>query len=106
MLKFVVVLYKRPDFAEEQFAKYMCEVHGPMAERLPGLTGYVQNFPLQDPKRKHPGWNAVIELFFADWDAMENAWRSPQGTAATADLKEFVDLDRSTWSVVDERRIR
>ena len=60
MLKFVVVLYKRPDFAEEQFAKYMCEVHGPMAERLPGLTGYVQNFPLQDPKRKHPGWNAVI----------------------------------------------
>jgi len=106
MLKFVVVLYKLPCFSEEQFVKYMREVHGPMAERLPGLQRYVQNFPVQDPKRKHPGWHAVIELFFTDRDTMESAWRSPEGTAATEDLDKFVDRDRSTWSVVEERRIR
>ena len=26
--------------------------------------------------------------------------------AATADLQEFADLTRTTWSVVDERRVR
>lgn len=106
MLKFVVVLYKLPTLSEEEFVKYMREVHGPMAERLPGLAGYLQNFPVHDPNRKHPGWNGVVELYFENWEVMEAAWRSPEGVAATADLREFADLARSTWSVVEERRVR
>jgi hypothetical protein len=33
---------------------------------------------------------------------MEAAWKTPEGQRATAHLAEFVDLSRSTWSVVSE----
>ena len=106
MLKFMVVLYKKPSLTEDQFARFLREVHGPLAEKLPGLTKYVQNFVAHDPSRPHPGWHAIVELYFEDWSSMEAAWKSPEGLAATADLQEFADLTRTTWSVVDERRVR
>jgi uncharacterized protein (TIGR02118 family) len=105
MLKFLVVLYKLPVLSEAEFARFLREVHGPLAEKLSGLQGYVQNFPVPDQKRKHPGWNAVVELYFDNWESMEAAWRSPEGIAATDDLVMFADLERSTWSVVEERRV-
>jgi uncharacterized protein (TIGR02118 family) len=103
MLKFIVVLVKRDDMTNEEFARYLREVHGPIAERIPGLRRYVQNHPAEDPNRPPPKWNAVIELYFDDWEAMEAAWASPEGRASTADLENFADLSRSTWSVVDEQ---
>jgi uncharacterized protein (TIGR02118 family) len=105
VLKFVVVLYKRPDLSLEQFLKYFREVHGPMAERLPGIKKYVQNYVVADPKRQMPGWGAIAELYFDDWEAMERAWASPEGQTATDDLEAFVDLTRTTWSVVEEAAI-
>ena len=106
MLKFVVVLYKLPALSEAEFAKYLREVHGPMAEEIPGLRKYTQNYPAKDGTRKHPGWNAIVELYFDNWDSMEAAWRSEEGVAATADLVNFADLERTTWSVVEERIVR
>ena len=106
MLKFLVVLYKLPSWSEEEFARYLRDVHGPLAEKLPGLRKYVQNFIALDPTRKHPGWNAVVELYFDDWESMEAAWKSSEGLAATGDLNAFADLVRTTWSVVDERLVR
>ena len=102
MLKFAVVLYKRSDLSREQFLKYFREVHGPMAERLPGLRKYVQNYVVADPTRQAPGWHVIVELYFDDWAAMETAWASPEGIAATADLEAFADLTRTTWAVVEE----
>ena len=101
MLKFMVVIYKRPDLTREQFRKHLQEVHGPLAKSLPGLRKYVQNYICADPTRK-PGWDAVVELCFDDWSSMEAAWASPQGAASNADLPAFVDLTRTTWSAVDE----
>ncbi len=106
MLKFVVVLYKRASLTEEEFSRYLREVHGPLAEKLPGLKRYIQNFVVEDPNRKHPGCSAVVELYFANWEAMEAAWRSPEGVAATGDLSAFADLERTTWSVVEEQCVR
>lgn len=102
MLKFIVVLYRRPDLSPEQFQANLRDEHGPMAERIPGLRRYVQNHVVPDPKRKHPGWDAVVELCWDDWPSMEAAWQTPEGRAATDHLKEFADLSRSTWSVVRE----
>jgi uncharacterized protein (TIGR02118 family) len=101
MLKFMVVLYRRPDFTSEQFRRHLQEVHGPLAKSLPGLRKYVQNFASGDPKRK-PAWDAIVELYFDDWPAMEAAWASPQGAASDADLPAFADMTRTTWSAVDE----
>ena len=102
MLKFMVVLYRRSGSSPEQFRRFLQDVHGPMAERIPGLRRYVHDYVLPDPNRNHPGWDAIVELYFDDWKGMEAAWRSPEGVAATADLEQFADLSRTSWSVVEE----
>jgi uncharacterized protein (TIGR02118 family) len=102
MLKFMVVIYKRPDLTPEDFRRYLQEIHGPLAKNLPGLRKYVQNFVCADPARNPPGWDAVVELYFDSRAAMEAAWASPQGAASDADLPAFADLSRTTWSAVDE----
>jgi uncharacterized protein (TIGR02118 family) len=101
MIKFMVVLYRQPDLGESEFRAYLRDVHGPMAEAIPNLLHYTQNFVAEDPARKHPGWDAIVELYWADRDTMEADWASPEGRAATADLAAFADLSRTTWSLVD-----
>jgi uncharacterized protein (TIGR02118 family) len=103
MLKFMVVIYRRPDLSEEQFRRHLKEVHGPLAKKLPSLKKYVQNYVSDDDaKREHPGWDAIVELYFKDRESMERAWDSPEGAASDADLPLFADLKRTTWSVVEE----
>jgi uncharacterized protein (TIGR02118 family) len=102
MLKFMVVIYRNPELSREEFRKHLQEIHGPLAKNLPGLRKYVQNIACSDPKRKSPGWDAVVELYFDDWSRMEAAWASSQGAASDADLPAFADLTRTTWSAVDE----
>lgn len=101
MLKFVVVLYRRGDLTVAAFRKHLREVHAPLAKKLPGLRKYVHNCPATDPKRKAPGWDAIVELYFDDWSAMEAAWGTPEGAESDADLHKFADLSRTTWSAVE-----
>jgi uncharacterized protein (TIGR02118 family) len=101
MLKFMVVVYRRPDLTPAQFRRHLEDVHAPLARSLPGLRAYKQNHTCPDAKRQ-PGWDAIVELYFDDRAAMEAAWASPQGAASDADLPLFADLSRTTWSVVDE----
>jgi uncharacterized protein (TIGR02118 family) len=102
MLKFMVVVYRRPDLTAEQFRRHFEQIHGPLAKKLPGLRKYVQNYVCADSSRESPGWDAIVELYFDDWTTMEAAWASPQGAASDADLPLFADMTRTTWSVVEE----
>ena len=102
MLKFVVVLYRRPDLTCEQFRAHLENIHAPLAKALPGLKKYIQNHPAPDPNRDPPAWDAIVELYFDNREMMEAAWASPQGAASDADLPRFADLNRTTWSVVEE----
>ncbi|HEV2947783.1 MAG TPA: EthD family reductase [Gemmataceae bacterium] len=102
MVKFMAVLYRRPDVSVEDFRANLRTIHGSMAERIPGLRRYVQNHVALDPSRAHPGWDAIVELYWDDRPSMEAGWRSPEGEAATRHLREFVDLSKSTWAIVDE----
>src|SRR3954466_10199945 len=87
MIKFMVVLYRRPDLSEGEFQAYLRDVHGPMAEAIPDLLHYTQNFVAPDPTREHPGWDAIVELFWADRETLEAAWASSEGQAAPVILK-------------------
>jgi len=102
MVKFAVVLYRRPDLSIERFRTILKGDHARMAQELPGLARYVQNHVVEDASRRHPGWDAVIELWWNGRAEMEAAWQSPAGRRATEHLAEFADLSRSTWSIVDE----
>ena len=103
MLKFVVVLHRKPGWTAEQFREYFINVHQALALKIPGLRRYKQNFALDDPKRPRPAWDGVVELYFDDREAMEAAWATAEGEAATRDLEVFADLSQSAWSVVEER---
>ena len=102
MSKFMVVLYRRPDLTVAQFRRHLEEVHAPLAKVLPGLKGYKQNHASEDHQRRHPDWDAIVELYFENRESMDAAWATPQGAASDADLPLFADLTRTTWSVVDE----
>ena len=101
MLKFMVVLYRRKGMSSAEFEKHLRDVHGPLALKLPGLRKYVQNTPAVDSKRNAPNWDAIVELYWDDRAAMEAAWASPEGAASDADLPLFVNMERTTWSVVE-----
>ena len=102
MLKFMVVVARKEGTSPSDFKRYFKDVHEPLARKMAGLRRYVRNFVVEDPHRKPPAWDAVIELYFDDWAGMEAAWETPEGQASTADLAAFSDLERSTWSVVEE----
>jgi uncharacterized protein (TIGR02118 family) len=106
MIKFMVVVYRKPELTRAEFRQHLKNIHGPLARKLPGLKKYVQNYTSEDPKRKPPGWDAIVELWFGDWRTMEEAWTSPEGAASDADLPAFADLSRTTWSVVEEINVR
>jgi uncharacterized protein (TIGR02118 family) len=105
VVKFVVVLKRKPDWTHEKFRDYFIRVHGPLAEKIPGLRLYRQNFPVPDAKRKPPEWDCVVELYFDDKERMEAAWATAEGEAATRDLEVFADLAQTTWSIVEERTV-
>ncbi len=102
MIKFMVVLYRKPELTVAQFREHLETVHSRLAQNLPGLMRYRQNYVVADTKRKHPGWDAIVELYFENREVMEAAWASPQGAASDADLTLFADTGRTTWSVVEE----
>ena len=102
MLKFMVVLHRRPDLSPAEFREYLDKIHAPLAKKVPGLKGYRQNHAADDRNRKRPGWDAIVELYWEDRETMEAAWAGPEGVASDADLPVFADLDHTTWSVVDE----
>ena len=105
MLKFIVVCYRRPDWDRARLRRYFEEVHGPLAEAIPGLRRYVQNF-VEPDERRDPPWDAVVEMWFDDRPAMEAAWRSEAGARASADNANCLDLARTRWSVVEEIVVR
>lgn len=101
MIKFVVVLSRRPGITHEDFSVYLRTTHADLARKLPGLKRYAQNHAAKDSKRQPPAWDAVVELFWDSREAMEAAWASPEGQRATKDLELFADLSRSSWSIVE-----
>jgi uncharacterized protein (TIGR02118 family) len=105
VLKFVVLLYRKPGTSFADFVTHMKNVHGPLAMKLPGLKKYVQNFVVDDQQRSRPDWDGLVELYFADRAAFEAAWKTPEGQASDADLPLFLDLQRTKWSIVEEVEI-
>lgn len=83
MPKFVVVLYRMPDAPVEQFRSILRAEHAAMAERIPDLRRYILNHVALDPRRKHPGWDAIVEIYRDDWPSMEAAWTTPRHSPDT-----------------------
>jgi hypothetical protein len=49
MLKFMVVLYKKPELSEAEFHRFLRDVHGPMALKIPDCGNIYRTMCLPIP---------------------------------------------------------
>jgi len=84
----LILLKKRPEFADDEFGRYLLEKHAPLAKKMPGLRKYVVNVVKRPPNRE-PDYNGVVELWFDDQADMRKAFSSPEGAATQTDTQVF-----------------
>lgn len=102
MLKFMVVVYRRPELTHEQFWKTCKTFTASWRGICQDLENTFRTLWVTIPSDNPPGWDVVVELSWDDSTSMEAVWASPQGAASDADLAAFADLTRTTWSTVEE----
>lgn len=94
MILSIAMLRARPG-TRDAFQAHWRSVHAPLAARLPGLRGYIQNHIVADlPKATRRGafkFDGLHWMWFDDIGAMQQAFASAQQMACTADLAPWVD---------------
>jgi uncharacterized protein (TIGR02118 family) len=95
------LIENRKDVDEAGFARHWRDVHGPLAARLPGLIGYVQNHIVARAPTRHNGVvhriDGVSQLWFADIESMQTGMASPEQDACVRDISGF--LQRVTLAI-------
>lgn len=119
MIKLMYCLRRREGLSRAQFQSYWIEHHGPLVKRLAGATRmrrYVQNHTIDSrlgdelagARGAAEPFDGVMEGW---WDNAEPADASHRIAAREAALEllgdeaQFIDLDRSSIFVVEEREI-
>lgn len=101
--KIVFVLHRRSDLSHDAcVTEWMGIQHTGVVGKVPGLRRWVQNHPAS-PSDLTP--DGIGELWFSDAQALEQAMKSAEMTAAVEDAKRFLDLQKTYAMVVIERAI-
>ena len=98
MIKAIGTAYKRDDFTTKAFFNYWLDVHAPISSKAPGLRGYV----VSEVIRKLQGdleTEALVEQWFDDETAFEQAGVSPQVAAAWEDVPRYAKTTGTFWLV-------
>ncbi len=82
----LAILYRRT--ADETTFENHYNHNLALMEKLPGIQRRQACVVLGNPAGKSP-FNRVLELYFADYAALDQALLSPEGRAAGADLMQF-----------------
>src|ERR1700757_4663672 len=102
MAKVIFVLQRRAGLTREQaLAHWSGEQHTAIVGKLPGLTRYIQNHV--DAAPAEPVCDGIGELWFATDDLMNEALKSPEMAAAVQDAKRFLDMERTSMILVQEK---
>jgi len=80
----LVVLYTQPDDAAA-FNEHYLGVHAPLVAKLPGLQRFETGTITLALDGGENTYHRIAELYFADQDAMNAAFGSPEGSATAAD---------------------
>jgi uncharacterized protein (TIGR02118 family) len=102
MFKLIILLKKKQNLSDEEFAKYWLETHAPLAKKMPGLRKYVVNVVRRPPNRE-PEYNGVVELWFDDIDSMKKTFASAEGQATQKDTEKFASSPTTLY--IDEHTI-
>ncbi len=106
MIKRISILTRKPEFTSEAFRKHWFEIHGPLAQKVPGILRYVQNHITEAVQ--HPDLppstqsiDGIVEMLFEDREAMDKALASPEAKAMFNDGTLFIET--VTSFVVDPK---
>lgn len=99
MTKMVDLLVRKDGYSHEEFAERWQSEHAEIAKDLPGLRKYATSVPTNPEAVEYDG---VLELYFDDAAALDEAFKSEVGERVQADAAEFIDLDAGPTLVVEE----
>ena len=88
VFKMMILLKKKTEISDDEFARHWLETHAPLAKKMPGLRRYVVNIVKRPPNRE-PDYSGVVELWFDDQASMKKAFSSPEGWATQKDTAAF-----------------
>jgi uncharacterized protein (TIGR02118 family) len=83
MVRFLV-LYRRPEDVRA-FQEHYWNVHIPLTKNLPGLRRYTLSRNVRSIRGGDP-YYLVAQLDWDDMEALEQAFRSPEGAATAEDV--------------------
>lgn len=99
MIKIVDLLVRKDGYSHEEFVERWQGDHGDLAKDLPGLRKYVTSVP---DSPEHAEYDGVLELYFDDMEAMNEAFQSDIGQEVQEDAEEFIDLGTGPRLIVEE----
>lgn len=98
----LVVLYTQPDDADGFDERYLGG-HGPLVEKIPGLERWESARFVGAPDGGDQTYHRIAELYFTDQAALESAFGSDEGRAASADYQQIAPPgSRMFVAAVDE----
>jgi uncharacterized protein (TIGR02118 family) len=84
----LTVLYGHPT-DPAAFDRHYQETHAPLAQKIPGLKGYVVNKPASANPQEPSPYYLIADLYFENAAALQAGFQSAEGRAATADVENF-----------------
>lgn len=88
LFKLMVLLKKKDNLTDEEFAHYWLHNHAPLAKKIPGLRRYVLNIVKKPPKCESD-YHGVVELWFDNVESMKMAFASSEGRITHEDTHRF-----------------
>lgn len=104
MAKIMFIPQRRQDQSHDQCMRYWASPgHTSIVKKIPSLTKWVQNQVIGGPGE--PPCDGVGEIWFESDQAMQTALNSPEMTAAVEDAKNFLDMERTSMIIVQEKTV-
>ena len=102
--KVVFVIFRRGDLTRDQcIAEWSGNQHTSIVRKVPGLKKWIQNHTMGSRNDENP--DGISELWFENAEAMDQAMKSTEMSAAVEDAKRFLDMKRTYAIVVNEKTI-
>jgi uncharacterized protein (TIGR02118 family) len=102
VVKFMVLMKRKPGLSREEFKKYYEEVHAPAALKRFPIKKYVRNYVVVPPGAPDPGFDCVTEFWYDNMeDAISTAriWKHQGGLG---DEATFIDTSGEVSFQVEE----
>jgi uncharacterized protein (TIGR02118 family) len=92
LVKGVWRMRRKPGISLAEFRKHWLEIHGVIAQKIPGVRRYVQSHTVDEAYVfAEPRWDGVAQLWWDSPQALTDALKTPEFAEDMRDGQEFID---------------